>query len=163
MTIRPALELAWTAVGEVKVSVMPSLAAAPSGPLISAWVAMPVGAVVVVLLAVHMRALAVAEMPESRRRIRTANGWMMLLATPVTAYAFGLASPSDPRVFLLSWLAVAGLLAIVLFLAGIDILNTGRISLDDRQNLRQDLRDLGQGLQHGPPGGTPDSPRDGHV
>lgn len=126
--------------------------AAPQGPLVSAWLAMPVAGVVLALLALHMRSLAGAPMPESRRRIRTANGWIMLLATPVTAYAFGVASPENPRVFILAWLAVAGLLAIVLLLAGIDIVNTGRITMVARRELRRELRDHLQG-RFAPQGG----------
>jgi len=158
MTIRPALESAWTWVGETP-ALWPTLGASPPGSLVPAWLAMPVGAVVIVLLAAHMRALAVAEMPESRRRIRTANGWIMLLATPVTAYAFGAATPADPRAFLLTWLSVAGLLAIVLFLAGLDIMNTGRMSMEARHGLRRELHDLHRDL--GQSSSAPDPPGDG--
>ncbi len=160
MTIRPALETAWTGVGETLTAPWLLGAASPS-PLVPAWVAVPLGALTLIMLAAHMRALAVADMPESRRRIRTANGWVMLLATPVTAYAFGVATPADPRLFLLSWLAVAGLLAIVLLLAAIDIMNTGRLSLDARQELRRDLHDLGRDL--GRDRAAPEPPRDGRA
>lgn len=135
--------------------------AVPQGPLVSAWLAMPVAGFVLALLALHMRSLAAAPMPESRRRIRIANGWIMLFATPVTAYAFGMATPDNPRGFVLAWLAVAGLLGIVLLLAGIDIVNTGRISAAARRQLQRELRDHLQGRvapQGGEPHGTGGGP-----
>jgi len=161
MTIRPALDPAWSLAESARVLWTQALGAAPSGPLVSAWVAMPAGALVIVLLAAHMRALSVAAMPESRRRIRTANGWVMLLATPVTAYAFGMATPADPRVFILSWLAVAGLLAIVLLLAGIDIVNTGRLNVGERRQMRDRLRGVARGGVPEAPDGDTRPPRDG--
>ena len=46
----------------------------------------------------------------------------------------------------------------MLLLAGIDIVNTGRINLDARQSLRRELRDLQHEIHDGP--GAPPS-RDG--
>lgn len=147
MMTGPALDPAWTA----------ALGAVAPGPLVSPWLAVPVGAVVIVILTVHMRSQAYADMPESRRRIRTVNDWLMLLATPVTVYAFSLATPADPRAFLLAWLSVAGLLVIILLVAGLDILNTGRINLGDRRELRGQLRAaLRESAAPSPP--SPDTP-----
>lgn len=103
------------------------LAAGSSAALVPAWLAFPVAAFLVVTIAIHLQSLKGAQMPESRRRIRSANGWVMLIATPVSAYAFGAATTQDPRAYVMVWLAVAGLLAIVMLLALLDMLNNRRL------------------------------------
>lgn len=118
----------------------------PSGPLVPAWIALPLAGLVVLILAAHMQAMARADMPASRRRIRTATGWLMLITTPLTGYAFGVASAADPRGFVLIWLTVAGLLAIIILLACLDILNSRRLERREGRALAQQLKEIQERL-----------------
>lgn len=122
------------------------LAIMPSGPLVPAWIALPLAGLVVLVLAAHMQAMARAEMPASRRRIRTATGWLMLVTTPLTGYAFGVASTADPRGFVLVWLTVAGLLAIIILLACLDILNSRRLERREGRALAAQLKEIQERL-----------------
>lgn len=108
-----------------------------SGPILNAWIGVPLGVVTLVLVAAHVALLSRVEMPESRRRIRRVNGWIMLATIPVAVYAFCIASPAAPRAFALSWMAVLGLVAIVLMLACMDILNTLRLHRAEQREIRR--------------------------
>ena len=68
--------------------------------MVPAWLTLPMAGLAVLLIATHMGLMTRAEMPESRRRIRTVTGWMMeqvgpsgffvfigVLYTALTAYA----------------------------------------------------------------------------
>jgi protein-S-isoprenylcysteine O-methyltransferase Ste14 len=80
-------------------------------------------------------------MPDSRRRIRTANGMLMLFTAPLLAYALGFANPAaDQRAFVLSWMLVTGLLIIILLVAMLDIANNYRLMFLQRKALREELR-----------------------
>lgn len=115
-----------------------------SGPLLTPWVVMPIAAVLLIVIGAHLNALASASMPASRRRIRVVNGWLMLLTTPLTAYAFALATPSNARLFVLIWLAVVGLIGIIVMLAVIDLLNTQRLYRGVRRELDREITGLRQ-------------------
>lgn len=108
-----------------------------SGPILNAWIGVPLGVVTLMLVAAHVALLSRVEMPESRRRIRRVNGWIMLATIPVAVYAFCIASPAAPRSFALSWMAVLGLVAIVLMLACMDILNTLRLHRAEQREIRR--------------------------
>ncbi len=115
-----------------------------SGPLLTPWVVMPIAAVLLIVIGAHLNALASAPMPASRRRIRVVNGWLMLLTTPLTAYAFAMATPSNARLFVLIWLAVVGLIGIVVMLALIDLLNTQRLYRNVRREMAREVTELKQ-------------------
>ena len=108
-----------------------------SGPILNAWIGVPLGVVTLLLVAAHVALLSRVEMPESRRRIRRVNGWIILATIPVAVYAFCIASPAAPRAFALSWMAVLGLVAIVLMLACMDILNTLRLHRAEQREIRR--------------------------
>lgn len=108
-----------------------------SGPILNAWIGVPLGVVTLLLVAAHVALLSRVDMPESRRRIRRVNGWIMLGAIPVAVYAFCVATPASPRAFTLSWMAVLGLVAIVLMLACMDILNTLRLHRAEQREIRR--------------------------
>lgn len=108
--------------------------------LAPAWIIIPFAAVTLLVLAGHVLALGGADMPASRRRIRLANGLVMMFATPLTAYAFCIAAPEEPRVFTIVWTLVAGLLFLVVMLAGLDLLNTWRLLASERRRLRAELK-----------------------
>ncbi|MCB9845388.1 MAG: hypothetical protein H6811_05330 [Phycisphaeraceae bacterium] len=106
-------------------------------PLVSPWLAGPAAALTMVVIATHASALRSSGIPSSRRRIRSANAAVMLLTTPVIAYALAVAN--GPREFLLSWMAVIGLLTIVISLACIDMVNNTRLHRASRRDLRVQL------------------------
>jgi hypothetical protein len=111
----------------------------PPGPLAPAWFVFPMAFLALLVLAAHVAGLSREEMPDSRRRIRTVNGVLMMFTTPLLAYAFGLADPARPRVFVIVWVLVAGLVTLILFLALSDMLNTWRLNALERRELRRQL------------------------
>ena len=78
-----------------------------------------------------------------------------MLATPVIAYAFGVVTPSNARLFLLTWLAVTGLVAIVIMLAAMDAMHSMQLHREQRRAVRRALRaSMGAGgtdAGHAPP------------
>jgi hypothetical protein len=113
-----------------------------SDPVFPAWAVLPLAVVAMVATCLHLMALQRAAMPESRRRIRTTSGVLSLVVIPATAYGFGVATTDEHRVFLLVWLAVLGLMGIVVILAGIDMFNNVRLHAAERQHIRENLRRL---------------------
>jgi len=107
--------------------------------LLPMWVAAPMAMLALVVVAAHLITLRTAAMPESRRRIRIANGWLMLVTIPVLAIAFGYASPASKRVFALAWAVATALVCMVLVLAFVDIANNLRLARRDRRRLRREL------------------------
>ena len=126
------------------------LAVAMDRPIAPPWLALTLGMVTLVVVAGHLIALRSAEMPESRRRIRTVSGVVILMATPLVAYAFGIATPSEAKAFTLAWSAVMGLLGLILILAALDIVNNGRIWRQQHRAMRAAMR-----RQSGRDGGGP--------
>lgn len=106
------------------------------------WAVIPMAALTLLAVAAHARALAQEDVPPSRRRIRSANALVMLVAIPIGAYAIGVAEPAaDQRAFVLAWTLLAGLLVVVTGLAVLDMLNTYRLY---RRGKREMLRKLRQ-------------------
>jgi hypothetical protein len=104
------------------------------------WAVLPTAVVAMLVVAGHVMLLPGAAMPASRRRIRAANGLLMLVTLPLAAYAVGAADPDvDPRRFVLAWMLTAGLLVIILGLAMLDILNTLRLRSRERREAIDDL------------------------
>ena len=117
-----------------------SLAVAMDRPIAPPWLALTLGMVTLVVVAGHLIALRTAEMPESRRRIRTVSGVVILMATPLVAYAFGIVTPAEAKLFTLAWSAVMGLLGLILILAALDIVNNGRIYRQQHRAMRAQMR-----------------------
>lgn len=114
------------------------------------WIVLPPAAATLLVIAAHLQALRTAPMPESRRRIRQANGVLMLVATPLVAYLFGVAQTGRPRSFLLISTTVVGLLAMILLLSGVDIANTWRLHRREMRALRREVaRELAAAQQPG--------------
>lgn len=112
-----------------------------SGPVAPAWLIVPLAILAMLVIAAHILVLPKVEMPDSRRRIRTANGMLMLFTTPIFAYALAIADPAqDQRAFVLSWMMVAGLLVIILLVAMFDIANTFRLHREHLRALREELK-----------------------
>lgn len=100
-----------------------------------AWFVLPVAAVALLVTAGHWVALAKSDMPAGRKRLRTANGLVMLMTIPVLAYGFGVVDTSDQRRFVLTWMAASGLIIIVVALAGLDLCSTFLFARKARREL----------------------------
>lgn len=124
-----------------------TLAMMPEGPLVPPWLSLPLAGLVVLIIATHMHALARSTTEPVRKRIRTATGWLMLITAPLTGYAFGVVSPADPRGFVLTWLAVAGMLGIIIILACLDILNSGRLRRARLAEIAKQMQELQARMQ----------------
>jgi ABC-type dipeptide/oligopeptide/nickel transport system permease subunit len=108
-------------------------------PLVPWWLAMPVGAVVLVVLARYLVALGGAEMEPKRRRIRTANTVLMMLVTPLVAYGFGVATPARSRAYVFVWVLICSLLFMIIMLALLDMLNSLRLHRDHVRHMRRSM------------------------
>lgn len=93
-------------------------------------------------LAGYVLALREADVPESRRRIRTMGSVTMMLTQPLIVYLFAIATPANARTFMLTWALLIGLLGILVVLAMVDVLNNVRISANARSEFRSELRSL---------------------
>src|SRR6056297_2948910 len=101
-----------------------------TGPIAPTWFVLPLAMIALILQAGYLMAiwqLPRDRMPASRRRIRIATGWLIMCAIPLSAYGFGIATPGQPGLFAIVWMAVIGLIAAVLLLAVLDALNTMRL------------------------------------
>ena len=110
-----------------------------AGPLLSPWFVIPLSICALLVIAAHVLTLDQAEMPASRKRIRRVNGLLMMFTVPLVAYAFGIATPARPRVFVMVWMIVAGLVMLVLSLALLDVVNTWRVTRRQRRELRKQI------------------------
>jgi hypothetical protein len=110
------------------------------------WMVVPPALVLVVAIGAHMAGMRGRDMPPSRRRIRTANGVLMLLTVPLTAFAFCAVSPADPRFFVLTWFAVVVMVGLVVAMAMADILNNLWLAHRHAQDLRAHLRAVQRAL-----------------
>jgi len=97
--------------------------------LVPIWVSAPLGLVAMVITAGHLIAMRSVRdrVPSSRRRIRTVNGFVILLTLPMLVFAFSFTTRETPAVFLRSWTISIGLLGIVLMLSFLDALNSFRL------------------------------------
>jgi len=112
-------------------------------PIASPWIVFPIAMILLIAVAGHMialRELPEGKMPESRRRIRIATGWVVMFTIPLSAYGFGIASTANPQVFVLVWTTVVLLIGGVLVLAVLDMLNSARINRAERDQLSMDLQ-----------------------
>ncbi len=116
-------------------------------PVFPAGVVLPMALVALVATCLHLIAIQGSAMPASRKRIRTTSGVLSLFLIPMAAYGFGIATTDDQRVFLMVWLAVLGVLGIMVVLAGLDMLNNVRIHASEQQQIRANLRSLRAELQ----------------
>lgn len=115
-----------------------------SGTVLSPWLVLPLGGLMLLIIAGHISATEERTTPPSRRRIRVANGWVMLMLVPLLSAGFGVVSPAaHPRAFALVWLATISLLFVVLTLALMDIANTIRLTIRARRRLQDTAHRLG--------------------
>lgn len=109
-----------------------------SGTILPVWLVLPVAGIMMLAVAAHIGVAEKRTEPASRRRIRIANGWVMLLAIPLLAIGFGVVSAASQRVFVMVWLAAFVLVALSVCLALLDMLNTLRIVRRTRRNQVRD-------------------------
>lgn len=114
---------------------------AQAAPMAPAWVVFPLAGFTLVVVMWHISGVVRADLEPSRRRIRLANGGVMLALVPLIAYAFGVATTSQPRWFAMSWLGVMGLLGLMIVLAIMDSANTARLHTAERIELRRQTRE----------------------
>ena len=107
--------------------------------IVPIWVSAPLAMLSLVVIAAHLIAMRSADMPESRKRIRTANGWLMLVTVPVLAIAFSLVSSANPRQSALVWAIAILLLGLVLVMAFVDIGNNLRLAREKQKRLHRTL------------------------
>lgn len=131
-------------------------------PISPAWLVLPIAAVALILQAGYLIAIKDAtpeQMPPSRKRIRIASGWLSMFAIPLSAYGFGLASPSSAGTFTIIWMLVIGLIGAIVFLAVLDAMNTMRLHRSEgdqvhkelREKLRRDLDEMREQRERGNP------------
>ncbi|MEK6701717.1 MAG: hypothetical protein AABZ53_05605 [Planctomycetota bacterium] len=111
-------------------------------PILPIWLVAPVAGALMLAVGGHMMTTRRSEMPESRRRIRIANAWLMVLTLPLTAYAFGVLRDTDPREFVLVWTGVAGLIGLVITVAVVDMLNTIRLTAAARHRTLSQFKEF---------------------
>jgi hypothetical protein len=108
-----------------------------SSTVLSPWIVIPMAVITMLIVAAAITSTARHTTPASRRRIRLANGWVMLLIVPLAASGFGLIdSSTQPRLFVKSWILVIGLLCISVALAVLDMINTARLARLASRRLR---------------------------
>lgn len=111
-----------------------------SGPLIPMWIGLPLGVAMMLIVAAHAMVVAETTHPASRRRIRQANGGLMLVLIPLLTAGFSLIDPQrEPRLWVLVWLAALPMLCFVVLFAGLDVLNTWRLMRLRRRRLRAEM------------------------
>lgn len=111
-----------------------------NSPLLPAWVVLPVAVFMLLAVAVHLLLLLKSDMPASRKRIRTLNGWIMLFLVPIGASAFGIVSPATPRLFVFTWSVVVLLLFLLIVLSILDMANTSRLYRREQDDIVNDFR-----------------------
>ena len=110
-------------------------------PIVPWSIAGPLAALAVCLVGLHLYLIGHSGAPASTRRIRTANGLVMLVLIPALACGLSLVhkgSAGEARVFVLTWMLIVGLVGIVLGLALIDLMNNLRLTVKTRR-LRNQL------------------------
>ncbi len=111
-------------------------------PILPVWLVLPLASLTLIVLGAHLQWMHQADMPGSRRRIRTASNLVSMLTVPLIAAGFALVNPDDHRLFVMVWLAIVGLLGVIVILAGVDMLNNLRIHAMERRHIRTEIRRL---------------------
>lgn len=109
-------------------------------PAISPFIALPAAFALMLIVALHARHTSRSAEPASRKRIRIANGYLMMFTLPLLAVGFSMLDPRlHFREWALVWLAAITLLGMNVGLAVIDMLNTFRLVRSARRRLRASL------------------------
>jgi hypothetical protein len=119
-----------------------------STTILPGWLVLPAAAITMLVVATHVLATHASDLPLRRRRLRIANGLLMMVVTAMLAYALGIAAvverptaqPHDTRNFVIVWLMIVGLLGVVVSLAGADAVATVLHGWSIRRELRKEMR-----------------------
>lgn len=100
-----------------------------TGVLAPGWIVLPAAALLMFAVAGHTMAISQSRHPASRKRIRQANGGIMLVTIPLLATGLSLLDPvRHAREWALVWMASVALLGFVILLALLDVANTVRLA-----------------------------------
>ncbi len=113
-----------------------------SGGVLPLWVLVPPAAIMMLVLAGYVHALRESDVPESRRRIRTASSLVMIVLQPLLVYLFGIGNASQPRPFVFTAALVLGLVALLVVLAIMDAINNTKLAAQQRARWRQEFKDM---------------------
>jgi len=119
-----------------------TLAALNDAPILSPWVAAPIGAVAFTLLAIHLDMLLRSDLEGIRRRLRTAIAVLAMCIVPLMTFALAGITPADERRFALAWLLLIGLVWMVLVLGIIDLFVGWRVAKVLLRERREELARL---------------------
>lgn len=117
--------------------------------ILPAWIVLPAATVTMLVVATHVLATHAGGLPARRRRLRVANGVLMMFVTALLAYALGVAGvveeptarPDQTRRFVLVWLSIVGLVSVVVALACVDAMATVVHGWSVRKMLREEMRE----------------------
>ena len=108
-------------------------------PLAPAWVVFPVCILAMLVVGGHVLLIDRSDQPPVRKRVRTVNGLLMMFTIPIIGAGFGFLSPTDARLFLMTWTLGVALILLVLLLALVDIAASFVIHRRDRAELRRQI------------------------
>jgi len=112
----------------------------PGVPLVTPWAVIPLAVLAMLFLAGHIMNLQRdKEMPDSRRRIRLANAWLMMFMSPIAAMAFSIVTPGQSREFVVLMTLVVGMLGLIVSLACADAINNLRIHRHAVRELKAEI------------------------
>lgn len=102
--------------------------------ILSPALTLPIAALLFAAVLVHLIYLVPRARPASRRRIRRANGFVMLAVIPAVTAGFSfLNHQTNTAAFLLTWVVAIGLIGFAVLLAMIDAANTLRLHHNARK------------------------------
>ncbi len=112
-------------------------------------VVLPLAFVTMLVVAAHVMSVQMSDMPLMRKRLRIANGLMMMFVAAALAYALGVANvvtdaranPGGARGFVIVWMVIVALLSIVVVLAVVDALSTLGMGYRQHRTLRREMRE----------------------
>ncbi|MGD9691584.1 MAG: hypothetical protein AB7R63_08505 [Phycisphaerales bacterium] len=109
-----------------------------SAGVLSPWLVMPVTIALMGLVALYQAWLARVPMPRWRRRLRAANGWVMLLGLPAIGAGFSLVSPqTSPAWFVAVWAFGLIMVACAVILALTDLAISAALGREARAAMSQ--------------------------
>lgn len=104
--------------------------------VLTPWLVLPLAGALMLVIAAHIGFVHEHTEDPHRRRIRVANGWVMLVMLALLGAGFGVVSPGAlPRLFWIVWAAVIALLLVTVVLAVADVMNTLRLARETRRRL----------------------------
>lgn len=133
----------------VPVPFMPGFSPTAAAVMLSPWIAVPMGVVTAAIVIAHMRATYESEQPESRKRIRIANGIVMLIVIALLAAGMSLIDhQTHPSPWILTWVGTMLLLWLIIVLGIADMLNTARIGRERKRQFRAAMQAFVASGQH---------------